>query len=592
MSNPSLPVGVILLLHSGEAQVTEIEALGALPQAYATLPRQVVELDLLKETELARRQRSWFDAQRAQRVQIEEKLKPILDAHSGYEIVYYGKAAIQLSMDLGHVIGSWWKARALILDRGTKAWMWCEPGDGGIPEIITSEVPTTPIPVKGDIVLRIAVSYSVDPSYTDEVVKNPLCKVDLTVDHPSLEAIKTSDGSTVFAGKYRELIDRLHEAFPNAETLHIFPALPIGLPFLMAAGLNPTIHPKRIRVYQFDQSAEPKYHAPIDIPRPEEVPFTATDEQRAAARSERQIWDEELKHIREFAARCPVEASLTWLDDVFKHQGDQASFGHEWRNLPRLGSLPLCTSAVDHETTEHSGGFVFSPETKKWIIADSFIIPLMEKTPETSERRRAARMFLLHEGLHEAQNLTASMSNEIGGFPKVLEEVDYRADVWSFLYERALISERVAIEGVGELPRLNSLIRTAVNTMLSFDSLAPGRFMQIRRVSRYLIWIWQFLRTEKVGVGEDEYLVLAQKPLIEISGPTIHSMDNRVWYDLEIDDTQRLEVAVYEGNKLHRFAEGESAAFRVFLDCLMKRRFEGLAEALRGPMGMAQRDAK
>jgi len=590
MSSPSLPAGIILLLHSGEAQVTEVEALSALPREYALLRRQVVELDLLKETELARKQRSWFDAQRVQRVQIEEKLKPVLEDSPGYEIVYCGKAAIQLSMDLGHVLGSWWKVRALILDRDTKTWAWCEPGDGGISRITGSEVPTTPILAKGDIVLRIAVSYSVDPSYTDEVVKDPLCKVDLAVDPPSLEALKTSDGMTAFAGKYRELLDRLHAAFPNAETLHVFAALPVGLPFLMAAGLNPTTHPKRIRVYQFDKAAEPKYHAPIDIPRPEEVPFIASEEQRLAARSERQIWDEELKQIREFSDRLSVRPSQTWLDDVFERQEGKAMFGPEWLSLPRLGDLPLCASTVDHETTEHRGGFFFNPESKKWVIADNFIIPLMEKTPDPMERRRSARMFLLHEGLHEDQNLNAPMSNQIGGFPKVLEEVDYRADVWSFMYERALFVEREGVDGAGTSPKLSSLIRTAVNTMLSFDDLTPGRFMQIRRVSRYLIWIWQFLRTEKVGVGQDEYLVLAQKPLIELSGPTIHTIDNRVWYDLELEGTRLLEVAVYEGNKLHRFPEGESAAFRLFLDCLMRRKFDGLADALRGPMGMAWRD--
>jgi hypothetical protein len=51
-------------------------------------------------------------------------------------------------------------------------------------------------------------------------------------------------------------------------------------------------------------------------------------------------------------------------------------------------------------------------------------------------------MFLLHEGVHLATHrLSRETSVQVGRLPKVLEAVDYEADVWAMLHEFALVGQ-------------------------------------------------------------------------------------------------------------------------------------------------------
>jgi len=122
------------------------------------------------------------------------------------------------------------------------------------------------------------------------------------------------------------------------------------------------------------------------------------------------------------------------------------------------------------------------------------------------------------------QGLTLGTSPEVGRFAKVLEEIDYQADVWAQLHERRLTAD-IGPESIKDDPLFARLLmRIAVETMLSFDDgPMASRTMRIRRVSRYLIWSWQYLRTERFDPGENIGTVLADKPFIELAGPEIRA---------------------------------------------------------------------
>jgi hypothetical protein len=89
-------------------------------------------------------------------------------------------------------------------------------------------------------------------------------------------------------------------------------------------------------------------------------------------------------------------------------------------------------------TTEAPGGFYYSSDKRTWVLGDALLIPIMRRIKDEEGRRRAARLFLLHEGMHAHQGLTLGTSPEVGRFPKVLEEIDYQADVWAQLHDRQL----------------------------------------------------------------------------------------------------------------------------------------------------------
>ena len=287
--------------------------------------------------------------------------------------------------------------------------------------------------------------------------------------------------------------------------------------------------------------------------------------------------------MQELASKQPGSEPVGWLGDVLPAEA-RGAFTGAWTTLPRLRSLvDLCNSRIDMATTETPDGFYYSSDKRTWVLGDALLIPIMRRIDDEKERRRAARLFLLHEGVHAHQGLTLGTSPEVGRFPKVLEEIDYQADVWAQLHERRLTAEIVPESTADEPVFARLLMRIAVETMLSFDDgPMASTAMQIRRVSRYLIWSWQYLRTERFAPGENVGKVLADKPFIELAGPEIRARDSRIWYLLEPRHTHVPEIAVYHRNRLHRFGAGPASPHAEVLEALRTRNGERLRSAMRG----------
>jgi hypothetical protein len=346
--------------------------------------------------------------------------------------------------------------------------------------------------------------------------------------------------------------------------------------------VSPTIHPT-IQTYEFNSKSTPKYYPSILL-QSEPAPRAAfTDDERSGAAAERALWGEELARVQQLASTLPESEPAGWLGDVLPLEA-RKPFTGAWTTLPRLRSLvDLCNSRIDFTATEAPDGFYYSSDKRTWVLGDTLLIPVLRRIKDQTERRRAARLFLLHEGLHAYQGLTLGTSPEVGRFPKVLEEIDYQADVWAQLHER-WITAGTEPESIGDEPLFARLLmRIAVETMLSFDD-APmaSTEMQVRRVSRYLIWSWQYLRTERFAPGENVGKVLADKPFIELAGPEIRARDNRVWYLLDARHTHAPEIAVYHRNRLHRFGAGPASPHVEVLEALRTRDGERLRAALRG----------
>lgn len=79
--------------------------------------------------------------------------------------------------------------------------------------------------------------------------------------------------------------------------------------------------------------------------------------------------------------------------------------------------------------------------------------------------------------------------------------------------------------------------------MWAFDDRGKVEEIQIKRVSRYLIWYWQYVLIERYGNTRDEIItILEEKPLIEINGLKTKELNNRFFYDLNKRNSRYLEI--------------------------------------------------
>jgi hypothetical protein len=351
---------------------------------------------------------------------------------------------------------------------------------------------------------------------------------------------------------------------------------------MLGARINPRIHPP-VQTYQYESRLQPKHRPALLIEDDVATAVTFTTQEQQAAIEERVRWQEDLDTLRSFA-RGMKDASTGWLEDLLPTP-DRAAFCGAWLTLPRLKDLHvLLESRVNvSDTAAGVDGFAFNPENRTWAFADSFLVPLTRQIPDQARRRRAARLFFLHEGLHAHQQLTSATSRAVGRFAKILEEIDYQADVWALLYERTfeIVNDSTQNDDAPKLVR--DLISVAVETMQSFD-VQPGPLsqMQVRRVARYLIWAWQHLLTERLRPAEDPSAILSVRPLIELAGAEIRVRDGRVWSLLDPRHLSAPEIAVYQANKLYRFGDSPVLPMEELIDALRRCDPNRFRSVLRG----------
>jgi hypothetical protein len=105
--------------------------------------------------------------------------------------------------------------------------------------------------------------------------------------------------------------------------------------------------------------------------------------------------------------------------------------------------------------------------------------------------------------------------------------------------------------------------------------------MQARRISRYLIWSWQYLEIERARTLDECFAILCEKPSVELAGLRTEIADRRIVCSLRADRAHELEIAVLRRTRLHRFSSGPAARLDLILGSLQAHQAEELRNHLR-----------
>jgi hypothetical protein len=194
-------------------------------------------------------------------------------------------------------------------------------------------------------------------------------------------------------------------------------------------------------------------------------------------------------------------------------------------------------------------------------------------------------MLFFHEALHiKTHRLTEATASAIRRFPKILEDVDYQADVWAMLHEFAFTKHFHPAEAADDRALFLEIARTAVETMWAFDAgLHELERMEVRRVNRYLIWYWQRLHLERCTSLAEIATVLSKKPLIELAGPRVEVDGDRVFYQLAPPWGTELELAArLDHNGIVRHGSGGATEVPALISGFRARDGEKIRLVLKG----------
>ncbi len=559
-TNEETPRGLLLLAQAAYLRPTPEEILRALPPAYRGVPHVLVDLDLPSEALEAVHARDFGPARRALEAQIQERLSPRRAQYPDYRIVYFGSAPVPLTVWLGFRVETWQQVEVVPHHHTRRIWGWfTEPGQ---PPARLAEVklPDYRDRTPGEAVIRVSTSHLVDRHVTLRAVPEPLVEMDIALEHPSEDAFTNIDQMHAVAQSFRRALDLLGDNFPGVHLVHLFASVQPGMALLLGAQISRTMHPP-VQSYQYERHAEegPSHARALLINAPSRPPvLPLSDEEVVRAGRDREGLQADLGRMKGFAERSGRGPGASWISDVLSRKDDHPAFLGPWLRLPRLHETPLPGTRADVSSRSVDDTFRLSGE-RAWQIDDHWLAHLARRIPDDEGRRRALRQLVLHEAVHRGpQTLTGASSVEIGRFPRVLEEIDYHADVWAMLHEHALTELSPGADVAGSPRFFAEMIRVATETMWAFDDDGPPlTHIQIRRLNRYLIWYWQYLHVERATNDartklDDILALLADKPVLELAGPPIVARDERVFFELDHRRMGVPELAIYHRGKLHR----------------------------------------
>ena len=111
-------------------------------------------------------------------------------------------------------------------------------------------LPDRKILASGDILIRISISFQVQPEETRRLIPDPLWEVDIAVPHPRRDVILSPSGSKKVANWFMTAVDEVIRNLPNAKRLHLFVKAPPGISFLLGTRIHDS-WPLEVKLYQF-----------------------------------------------------------------------------------------------------------------------------------------------------------------------------------------------------------------------------------------------------------------------------------------------------------------------------------------------------
>ncbi|MBS0424098.1 MAG: SAVED domain-containing protein [Proteobacteria bacterium] len=574
--------GLLIIKHEYFRPITNEECILALPEEWKNLNREFISVagETLRLNEL-------YDAPQVQIALAQRDFfkKPILErleALPGYKILYFGLAPIPLAIDLGYQFHNFRDIEAFQFHHVEKRW-YQNSEHKAIQEfkVVTDNLPNPKQKGISELALRVSISHHIKSQDTNDVLPNA-AEVDLGLTEPNEDAISTKEEMTAVAEEFKKVMDNLASNESNIEVIHLFASVPVGVAFIMGTKISPNIHPF-VQTYQHSAIEKPRYINSVLVKGEIDNEIALTDEDLKTADELRAICNDELKGgIRKFAYENATDSrGRAWYLGLMPQLADGIMDGKFWKNLPSISETSLKGDEIDFDLKTVADGFFW--KLGKWYVDDHFYVSVKKRIENLEAIKKANRLFLFHEALHyHKHKLTTATANNIGSFPKVLETADYQADVFGILNEYSYANK--AGYDVSDVKKffLHS-IDIATETMWSFDDRGKQlEEMQIRRVSRYLIWYWQYVLIEKFGNILDEIVrILEEKPVIEINGLKTKELNNRFFYDLNKRNSKYLEIGIFKDNEVVRHGSASNMPIESLVEGLKQMNGELIKEVLR-----------
>lgn len=546
----TLPNGIIIIKHEILDRISDTEVIAALLPAYKDLPRHTISVTP-EQIELGEVKLHYWSSLLAQQDKIfDEKVKPLLQKHLDYQILYFGLAPIPLAIHLGYRVGSMEKAIAFLRHHeGDKSWQWRNINSGQ-PQI--SGIPQEVHKSDGDIVIRVGTRFLIQKKETDEIILDPDREIEIYPPELGQDIFGSSDQLAEYAAAFGEALDRTKDRLPETQGIHLFAAVPVGLAFLMGQEINPNAHHK-VHVYEYVSGESTSYqHAFIVNEERDAQLVEITDKEKQKFEKQRQIF--KLEEIDKIQKALFPELTESDEDHWFKALPFSSTISSNpldqiyWNHLIRLDQAGLKNTFLELDSAAEEG----KNYRNAYYFDDVLLKQLNRLLPKAEDVDTAFRLYCFKDSIHSASHgIRGRNVHTINQYPRAVEEANYQADVYALIHEFAY--QRYSIEDASIF--FSRLIDILLQTMWAFDQQRiKSNAMEVQRVNRYLVWYYQFIRIQSCTTLESILEMLATKPIIELRLQSLRSTEGKkMVFQLNRIKENELGICILNQGKLNSF---------------------------------------
>ncbi len=276
-----------------------------------------------------------------------------------------------------------------------------------------------------------------------------------------------------------------------------------------------------------------------------------------------------------------------------------------WKKLPQIHSLTRIIEAAKNSTPIYNQylesikeDLDFNTQNNYWEVSFRFFESISSRIKNEDDIITVAMMYLIHETVHFEKHGFSSQTvsgetenslrdgNDMGNYPNCIEEADYQADVYALLTCLSYLKHKSnnASDTFDFKAKFLELIKLAVETTFSFIRTIPFSRNQVRRVNRTLIWVFIYqiinekIESDKIKQFEFIMNLIAKKPVVEIYGPDMYTVNHRTFYNFKEMKSQ-LWLGTFYNNNILRFPMPQKDSEKIIIG-IKQAKFENICDGM------------
>lgn len=549
----------------------------------------------------------WDESEGAVRVSAEE-VRRLADEQGQVELHYFGIGEIPHVIALGAYVGDERFVHVHDYHRTLDSWAW--PEQDQTVSFKAFDVPRDPVAQSGAAVLRLEISDSIADSEVDAVVgreKLADIKIRPTDGAPFRGIIKSPKDVADVRKVLRDALAQLAQV-REVDTLHLFVAAPVSVCFVVGQELHlrsgSVVQTYRHRSVAGVNSYQPAIRLSSGEISASNRPLT-DDERTLAIRLRSGIFASELSSLITYATTKRDDASdqgQPWFTYLLPRE--QLSTVAPFRTLPPVWRVIDERDSVSEEPFHDPLGYARDKDRRHWRLGDRLLLGFFRAVDGDEGRlRQLARLFFLHEYLHDYQVLTKYTAEDVGSFANCLERIDYLADLYALTHQLDFSmrqDRRKLADETSQKDFIADQIDLAIHSFWAFEPAAPNVRWQERRLRRYLNWFWRQVQVRRAGDLMTAFLALSRQPAIEVAGLTHSVGRGRVFVLLDrprLDEDLEIGL-VLEDDRFQRYGTAGDLSIERMLEAFtnaehdqIQRFFNSLFETVNATGGALPRAA-